>query len=421
MRILHVIPRYWPYIGGSERWLQEISERLAADGHQVTVLTTNAWDLEYFWDASKRSLPAGEEVHNGVIIRRLPVRHLPLSGIVFPGTRRAMTWVSRGPRLGHKALFALGATTPLVPALRKELARLNPPPGVVHASNIPFDSLIYYAQRYARARGLPFIMSPHTHLGENEGDEVSRHYTLPNQIEMMRRSTYVAVHTEIERRGLLALGVPPGRVVKVPGGAEPREMTGQGKRFRERHNIQGPIVFSLGAMAYDKGSMTLVEAMKLLWGQGLTAHLVMAGPVMDPFRLYYEAQPDEVKARTLVLGFVSQDEKADLLDAGDVFAMASRTDSFGMVYLEAWLNRKPVIGAAAGGVPDVISNGDDGFLVRFGDEAELAMRVKQLLTDKELALQMGTRGEKKTLECYTWDRVYEQILPLYAGTRAGVS
>ncbi|MDO8691837.1 MAG: glycosyltransferase family 4 protein [Dehalococcoidia bacterium] len=412
-----MVPRYWPYLGGSERWFQEISERLAADGHQVTVLTTDAWDLEYFWDRHKQSIPVKEEAHNGVVIRRLPVRHLPFSGIVFPGTRRVMCWLARGPRLGRNALFPLGATTPLVPSLPRALSRLNPAPEIVHAATVPFDSLVYYAQQYARSRGIPFIMSPQTHLGEPESDEVRRHYTLPNQIEMMRRSTFVIVRTDIERDSLQVLGVPRDKMVRIPAGAEPREMTGTGARFRKKHGLHQPIVFSLGALAYDKGSMTLVEAMKLLWSEGLKADLVMAGPLMEPFRHYMEAQPDEVKARCLIPGFVSLEEKADLLDAGDVFVMASRTDSFGIVYLEAWLNRKPVIGAWAGGVPDVISQGQDGFLVRFGDAAELAMRIKQLLGDRELAEKMGRRGEKKTLESYTWDRVYEQALPLYVGQK----
>ncbi|HLE80477.1 MAG TPA: glycosyltransferase family 4 protein, partial [Dehalococcoidia bacterium] len=225
------------------------------------------------------------------------------------------------------------------------------------------------------------------------------------------------VRTEIERRSLEGLGVPPRKIVRVPAGACPQETGGQGQRFRDKHGLQGPIVFSLGALAYDKGSMTLVEAMKLLWSQGVEAHLVMAGPIMDPFRRYYETQPAEVRARCLVPGFIPQEEKADLLDAGNVFVMASRTDSFGMVYLEAWLNRKPVIGAWAGGVPEVISHGEDGFLVRFGDAQELAGRISQLLEEKELARQMGIRGEEKTIAHYTWDEVYEQVLPVYL--RAG--
>src|SRR3712207_7592070 len=55
------------------------------------------------------------------------------------------------------------------------------------------------------------------------------------------------------------------------------------------------------------------------------------------------------------------EDKRDLNAAGQVFCMPSRTDSFGIVYLEAWLNGVPVIGANAGGVPEVISDGVDGY------------------------------------------------------------
>lgn len=421
MRILHVVPRYWPYVGGSEKWFQEISERLVADGHQVVVVTTNAWDLEYFWDPTKKSIPVKKEVHNGVEIRRLPVRHLPFSQIVYPGARRAMCWLAQIPWVGRHALFSLGKTTPLVPTLPGELARLDPPPQVVHATTVPFDSLVYYAQRYAQVRGLPFIMTPQTHLGEPERNDVRRHYTLPNQIEMMRRSDFVIVRTEIERASLVALGVPDSKMVKVPAGASPEEVRGQGRRFRDKYGLREPIVFSLGALAYDKGSVTLVEAMKLLWNKGVDAHLVLAGPIMGPFHRYFQSQPKDVISRCLVTGFISQEEKADLLDAGEVFVMASRTDSFGIVYLEAWLNRKPVIGAWAGGVPAVISHGEDGFLVQFGNSQELAQRIEQLLEDKELSRQMGSKGELKTRESFTWDKVYRKVLPLYKDSLAGVT
>ena len=54
MRLLHIIQRYHPYVGGSELYFQELSERLARAGHSVEVWTTDAWDLDYFWSKKKR-------------------------------------------------------------------------------------------------------------------------------------------------------------------------------------------------------------------------------------------------------------------------------------------------------------------------------------------------------------------------------
>ena len=82
--------------------------------------------------------------------------------------------------------------------------------------------------------------------------------------------------------------------------------------------------------------------------------------------------------------------------------MPSRTDSFGIVYLEAWLNGVPVIGARAGGVPEVITDGVDGYLVDFGDVAALANRIELLLRRPEAARALGEAGRRKVLAEHKW-------------------
>ncbi len=114
-----------------------------------------------------------------------------------------------------------------------------------------------------------------------------------------------------------------------------------------------------------------------------------------------------------LLGFIPDEDKRDLLDAGDVFVMPSRTDSFGIVYLESWLYKKPVIGALAGGVPEVISHGEDGYLVPFGDVTRLADCIATLLTDKDLARRFGEAGCRKVLTEHTWDKKYDMISQVY--------
>ena len=84
MRILHVIQRYWPYVGGSERQFQEFSERLVRDGHDVTVFTTDAWDLDHFWSRHRQRIAVPVEEHGGVTIRRFAVRHIAPDAICVP-------------------------------------------------------------------------------------------------------------------------------------------------------------------------------------------------------------------------------------------------------------------------------------------------------------------------------------------------
>ena len=54
MHILHVVQLYYPVASGAGRYFAEIGERLAAEGHTVTVLSTDAYDLEYFWNGARR-------------------------------------------------------------------------------------------------------------------------------------------------------------------------------------------------------------------------------------------------------------------------------------------------------------------------------------------------------------------------------
>jgi glycosyltransferase involved in cell wall biosynthesis len=166
-------------------------------------------------------------------------------------------------------------------------------------------------------------------------------------------------------------------------------------------------------MAYDKGVFHLVEAMRQVWAEGTSARLVLAGAVLEPMRRFWLGLPEECRQRILLLDGISEADKLDLLAAGDVFAMPSRTDAFGIVYLEAWSYAKPVIGAAAGGVPDVIQHEQDGLLVPFGDVPALAASIERLLRDPLLMRALGERGRAKVLAEYTWDKTFAVVNRLY--------
>lgn len=414
MQVLHVIQRYWPYTGGSERHLQEISERLAREGNTVRLFTTDALDLEYFWDPKKGRIAVARESHGGVEIERFPVRHLPLPSLAFPGVRWLMTRVSALPLDTAPLLARACALAPLVPSLATALETLTGPVDVIHGMNICFESLLCPAFRAARRLGAAFVITPLTHLGEEADNGVRKYYTMRHQLALIAQSDAVLVQTDIEKEFLARHGVPEARMVKAGPGVNPHEVLGgDGERFRRKYGIEGPIVFYVGTTAYDKGTFHLVEAMERLWAESENVTLVLAGPTMDHFVQFLSKKPPSVRSRVRMLGFIPEEDKRDLLAAGSVMAMPSRTDSFGIVYLEAWLYGKPVVGARAGGVPEVIDDGRDGYLVRFGDVDGLAERLKMLLADANLARSFGERGRAKVLERYTWDRVYSVVRDVY--------
>ncbi len=190
---------------------------------------------------------------------------------------------------------------------------------------------------------------------------------------------------------------------------------GDAARFRARYGIDGPLVTFIGSVTDDKGAVHLVQAMQLLWNRGCRATLAIAGRPVQPstFDQVYSKLSEGDRARIRLLGPVSDSLKQDLLAATDLFVMPSRVDSFGIVYLEAWAYGLPVIGCRAGGVPDVITDGRDGLLVDFGDQASLAAAIESLLDDPELRQSMGQQGRAKVKAKYTWDSIYEGLQAVY--------
>lgn len=428
MRILHTNAAYWPFVGGAETYLRAMSERLARDGHDLVVAATDASGVQSFWDPHQPRLPDRDTVLGGVRVIRSPISHLPVSPWSFYLLRRLATDLGRLPFNTRPLLDRLAPLMPGVPALEQALEQIQPGFDLVHGINIALEWPLIAGWRYARRHGLPFVATPFLHAG---GPKVQRFYTMPHQMAALRDADRVIVQTGIEGQILSGLGVPQERIVRLGMGVDLDEtQNGDGARFRIQHGIDGPVVTFMGVLTDDKGIVHLLRAMQRLWDKGSNATLVIAGRPMVPstFERAYAGLPEDQRLMTRRLGVVGGQLKQDMLAATDLFAMPSRIDSFGIVYLEAWAYGVPVIGCRAGGVPDVVEDGQDGVLVDYGDDAGLAAAIEVLLAGPEHCRAMGWRGRIKVESHYTWDHIYRGLAAVYqelAGAgrdkRSGVS
>jgi glycosyltransferase involved in cell wall biosynthesis len=417
MRILHINQRYWPGWGGAEAHLHELSRRLVGAGHQVTVATTDALDFELLFTPGRRRVEEGQGELDGVRILRFPVRHLPGCPLTYSAWRRLLWLLSAARPVPVGVMTYLARYTPWVPAFRRWLASTTEEFDLIAGMNVCSESLSEAALRLARRRGIPFAMYALAHLGAGARpgqDAVGTFYTMRHQTALVRASDVLIAQTPTESAFYQQRGVSEDRIRVVGPGVNPDEVLGgDGESFRARHHLRGPVIASLSAMAYDKGTVHVVEAVRRLWQAGRKVELVLAGAVLTPFRRYLEGLPAEERSRIHVLGSIDEGEKRDMLAACDLLAMPSRTDSFGIVYLEAWLYRKPVIGARAWGVSDVIEDGRDGLLVPFGDVPALAEAMVYLLEHPGIGETMGAWGERKVYQYHTWASKAALVCDLY--------
>jgi glycosyltransferase involved in cell wall biosynthesis len=409
-RVLLVVHRFWPHPGGSERLFYNLARRLAGKGHEITVFTTNAWHPESYHKPRKQRLTEGVETHDGLTVRRFGIRNIPLQF-------KALRVVSFLPVEGLRLLT--GSPYVLLPDYLREIFFNRPKFDLIIAGVLPHTHLIYPAAWLAGRHKIPWVCVPLTHTGVAGGRPSPGYLTGP-QVRLMRRADAIVTATEAESRALAARGLNASKIHRVGVGVSPDEFRGgEARRFRERFGVAGPLVLQVSTLSRAKGVIDLVEALKLLWDSGGDARLVLVGPPMGDFEAYFASQPPHVRERTLVLGLTDEATKKDAFAACDVFVMASSADSFGTVYLEAWLYGKPVVGADAGGVPEVVSHGEDGLVVKFGRPSELADAVSTLLADAALRRDMGEKGRRKVLDEYTWDAVFGRfdrvVGPLLAG------
>ena len=285
---------------------------------------------------------------------------------------------------------------------------------VVFAVGFPYTIFSFGALKTARAAGAPLILTPFLHLATPD-DPYRNYYTRPHQIRLLAESDTVVVQTMIEADAVAGWGIPDSKILTLGMAVEHKQVTGgDPKAFRTRLGIpQGrQVVGQIGTLDPNKGSNDLVRAItRLNKSRGANpVHLLMGGASSPDFELFIAELPDGMPTWLHLLGPLSNQERIDFYAALDLYSMPSRTDSFGIVFLEAWANGLPVVAAAAGGVTEVVQDGKTGLLVPFGDIERLTTALGDLLDNPERARTMGETGRKLVNTGFNWDEKFRTLL-----------
>lgn len=109
-------------------------------------------------------------------------------------------------------------------------------------------------------------------------------------------------------------------------------------------------------------------------------------------------------------------EGREKLNAAHVFVLASRYEAFGVAYLEAMNCGVPTIGTDAGGVPEIIIDGERGFLVPPGDPEALAQALERLGSDPDLAERLSRAGRARVVDSFPIDASARKLMQHAFGT-----
>jgi glycosyltransferase involved in cell wall biosynthesis len=213
-------------------------------------------------------------------------------------------------------------------------------------------------------------------------------------------------------------GVDVDRIARLPAGNVHAEL------FLPTH---APIVGTVGALVRQKGHHDLIEAAALVVREVPDVRFVVLGegelrqPLEDQIRRHH------LERHVFLAGF--RVNALELTKAFDVFVLSSHHEGLCTALVDAMAASRPSVGTRVGGIPEVIVDGETGFLVPPGDHAAMARQIVRLLKDPALRARMGAAGLARARACFTVEQmvaeteaVYERLLdrqPVRARPAAG--
>jgi teichuronic acid biosynthesis glycosyltransferase TuaC len=175
----------------------------------------------------------------------------------------------------------------------------------------------------------------------------------------------------------------------------------------------GPIVLSVGNLIPIKGHEFLIRAVAAIGSDFPDLTLEIIGRGAEQSRLQALARDVGIGNRVRFLGIRSRQEVAAAMRRCAVFALPSRYEGLGCVYLEAMSAGKPVIGCRGQGIAEIIQHGSNGFLVGADNEKELALALAMLLRDEPRRRTLGAAARDTILERLTLAHQAESLARIY--------
>ena len=268
---------------------------------------------------------------------------------------------------------------------------------IVHATDRPRDAS--FVALLGRMSGAASVV----HMHSNPGPHLSR-----PTLWGFRNATALFGVSEFVRRGLCEMGFPPERVHTVHNAVDachfdPDRAPGTSAAVRRRFGIPegAPLAGIIARLNPWKGQRELIGGVARLRESHPDLHVLVVGAPVAEEQADYENRAREggIADRVHFAGF--HKDVRPLLEAFDLFVHPSYEEPFGLAIAEAMAMRKPVIACRSGGVPEIITHGEDGWLVEPRSAESVADGVAALLNDPERGRRLGARARQTVCARFT--------------------
>ena len=301
----------------------------------------------------------------------------------------------------------------------------------------PFDIIhsqsksgLYYIRKgLFRAYGIPLVTTMHGTTFAGIKSHINRGFSiflipkilflLANHYINMRNfvsssDAVIAISREIEENMPKEFGISPEKIKTVYNGIDTKIFTPYDSPLGEKYRGK-KIILSASVLHRQKGIQYLIRALGSLSGKKQDIILLIAGRGEYEKSLRQLVQELKLGEKVVFLGNLPNNELPDYYNIADIFVMPTvAVEGLPLVLLEAMACEKPVVASDIGGIPTVISDRENGLLIKPGDAKELGDAISLLLNRADLAKSIGENARRTIVEGFSRDIMVEKTLAVYS-------
>lgn len=363
MKIAILVSMFPPkWLGGTEIATQNITRHLAQNGHDVYIITSLDRGLQK------------ESQEDNFFVRRVFCPKIKFLGVIY-------FWL--------KCLFLL--------------KKVNPQ--VAHSQTIQMALPCFLAKKLFN---IPYIVYCH-------GSDVYLPWKFKKIISklVLENAKAVVVLTQNMKKELEGFYIK--NIFIIPNGVElskfenlPKAGVRKELKIDEAENV----ALFVGSFKAVKGVKYLIEALNIVKEKKIRCRLLLVGSGEEGEELKKLSKKLGLMESINFIGSVKNEEIPKYMTASDIFVLPSLSEGLPVVILEAMASGLPVLATKAGGLPEIIKNGENGFLVEPKNSEQIAEKILYLFFNDDIRKSISLNNKEKAKN-YSWDLITEKLVEVY--------
>ncbi len=423
-KVLYLPTRYFPAISGAELYFQRMAEILSSKyDYEIDIYCSKAIDFKALRDPEGRLIKSNNKYFykvNILKINRFPIDYEISLKEKINNVKCIEAYNSIN--LSDECLREVLKNGPYLRELIEYfLKQESLDYDLIHTTFFPYFNLII-SLIIGKLLNKPTVCTPFFHFANPR-------YLENVRVEVLMKFDLLIACTNLEKKFLTnKLGIPEKKIEVIPMGVDYERFEEihktkyknyyfKEKYFRKREKKYKMVLFC-GYKNYEKGTISILRSIPYILKKIKNVYFVFIGPSTTAYNRE-QSKIQKIKNARIInftpdnLSGYFDKKKLTAFKETDVFVMPSRSDAFGIAFLEAWAAGKPVIGANIGATPEVIRDNIDGFLVEFNNPEDIALKVVKMLKNKRLRKRLGLTGQIKVKKSYTWNIIAKKTHETY--------